>query len=215
MKTMKLLACLTLAAMLAVGCAFLPKTTRQNVYQLPAATAGSHSGPSRAISLRIVRPAATGILRSPRILVMQAPHTLSAFANARWDSPPAILWRDHLLDAFYNDGRIRDLSSDADNLRAQYELRGALRDFHLDLTGAGPTAELSLDARLVDTASQSIVAARRFSVRAPAGDSSAAEAVTAFGQAADQLAQALIDWVLSQVDTSTAPTPPNAIRKDG
>ena len=205
MKSLIQLACLSVAVLLASGCGVLPKTSRQDIYQLPASTIAAHPEPFHTLSLRIVRPAASGVLRSPRILVMQSPNKLSAFPAARWNSPPAILLRDQLLDAFYNDGRIRNLSSDTDRLPARYELGGVLRTFHLNPATTPAQVEIRLDARLVDATSQSIVATQRFTSRAAVDEQRPSNVVAALGRAADQLARELIDWTITQMGSDTPP----------
>lgn len=200
---------LLLAALLLSGCSILPETVRHDIYQMPPSALAPGQTEEVAHAMRIARPSAAGMLRSTRILVLQAPNTLSAYAGARWQSPVPALWRDHLLDAFHNDGRIRHLSGDADGLRAQYELGGTLRVFHLDLTGDSPRVQISFDARLADTASRRMVAGRRFSASEPVNAEQASEVVAAFGRAGDALARELIDWVVQQMAAGT----PAAVRK--
>ena len=57
---------------------------------------------------------------------------------------------------------------------------------------------VSLDVNLVHSASQRILASRRFEVRQSARDERLDSVVTAFGTAGDQLSRQLVDWTLAQ-----------------
>lgn len=182
------------------ACQILPERPEVALYQLPPSsiTAASDVGSTVVGSLRLDRPGTSDALGSNRILVLAADNSFEAYPGARWSAPVPTLWRDWLLDAFWRDGSINQLSVSADGLQAQLELGGMLRAFHTEYRDGRLAALIRYDALLIDTRSREIVARQRFEAREPATDNTAESAVQALGIAADRLAAELIGW------TSTA-----------
>ena len=81
------------------------------------------------------------------------------------------------------------LSSDTDGLQADYELGGTLRSFQSEYRNGVAQVVISLDARLVDTATRRIVSGRRFTVIEAVKGVQVSEVVVAFGSANDALAR--------------------------
>ncbi|SDH93810.1 cholesterol transport system auxiliary component [Pseudomonas delhiensis] len=186
-----------LAALLG-ACSILPRAETPDVYLLPAQQQPPRATPAVDWSLRVLAPRASQVLDSNRIAVQPRGDLLSVYKGARWaDGAPPLL-RDRLLDAFRADGRIQALSSDEVSLQADLELGGDLRAFQGEYRDKGVEAVVILEARLVRSATQRIVATRRFEVRQPAAGEKVPEVVTAFGQATDRLAAEVVGWTLQQ-----------------
>ncbi|MFW6094374.1 MAG: ABC-type transport auxiliary lipoprotein family protein [Pseudomonadota bacterium] len=187
-------------ALAAGACTVLPESQPLEVFALPASelehTAAAAAGAGR--HLRIDAPGASGLLRSDRILVAHRDNRLSVYAGARWSAQVPTLWRDHLVDAFSGAAGFASVTSDAANLQADRVLGGTLRAFQVNDAGPSPAVEIRLDARLIDPGSRRVLAARRLSVREPAGGRSVENAVRAFGRAGDRLAEQLVSWTLEQ-----------------
>ncbi|SDH37851.1 ABC-type transport auxiliary lipoprotein family protein [Pseudomonas panipatensis] len=200
--TLRLLGCCALAAQLG-ACSILPKTEAPDIYRLPASQQPAAASPAVDWSLRVNAPKASQALDSNRIAVLPSGDLLSVYKGARWsDSAPALL-RDRLLDAFRADGRIQGLSSDAVNLQADLELGGDLRAFQSEYRNGHVETVITLEARLVRSANQRILATRHFEVRQPATDDKLPQVISAFGQAADRLAAQVVGWTLQQGQMQT------------
>ena len=194
---LRLLGYSALAALLG-ACSILPRAETPDVYLLPAQQQPPHATPAVDWSLRVLAPRASQVLDSNRIAVQPRGDLLSVYKGARWaDGAPPLL-RDRLLDAFRADGRIQALSSDEVSLQADLELGGDLRAFQGEYRDKGVEAVVILEARLVRSATQRIIATRRFEVRQPATGEKVPEVVTAFGQATDRLATEVVGWTLQQ-----------------
>ncbi|QKT03916.1 membrane integrity-associated transporter subunit PqiC [Ectothiorhodospiraceae bacterium 2226] len=193
----RLLAAAALAGAL-VGCNILPEARTYDLYRLPPSAVADAGEPPVDWALRITRPAHNDLLGTASIAVLPEGHRLSVYEGARWTSPVPILWRDHLLEAFQNDGRVRQLSTDADMLRADLELGGVLRAFQTEYRDGAPHVVIRLDAQLVDLAGRRLHAGRRFEVIEPTRSAEVPAVVEAFGRAGDRLAAALIDWTLRE-----------------
>ncbi|MET0332314.1 MAG: ABC-type transport auxiliary lipoprotein family protein, partial [Dyella sp.] len=122
MKAHHLLLAVTL---LLNACSILPQAEAPNVYLLPGSP-GARPRQVTAVdwSLRIQTPQAGASLDSTRIAVVPADHVITTYHGARWSDPAPVLLRDRLLDTFRHDGRVRALSSDDENLQADYVLGG-------------------------------------------------------------------------------------------
>ena len=200
---------LALAVVTLSACQILPERPVVALYQLPPSTitAATDSQGDAVRSLRLDRPGTSDALNGNRLLVLASDNSFEAYPNARWSAPVPTLWRDWLLDAFWRDGRIDQLSVVSDGLQAQFELGGTLRALHSEYDNGVLRASIRYDALLIDTRSREIVASQRFQTREPIADNSAQAAVRALGIAADAMAAELIDWTLretrSTVDTRT------------
>lgn len=191
---------LVLATLMLGACQILPERPDVALYQLPPSTIGRAAQADSAAtgSLRLDRPGTSDALGGNRILVLTADNSFAAYPGARWSAPVPTLWRDWMLDAFWRDGSVAQLSAAADGLQAQFELGGMLRSFHTEYRNGSSLAVIRYDALLIDTRSREIVASQRFEAREPAVDNTAKSAVAALGVAADRLAVELIDWTLVQ-----------------
>lgn len=191
---------LALAAFFLSGCQILPERPQVALYQLPPSTLdrAPETAGAGVDSLRLDLPGTSDALGGNRILVLTTDNSFEAYPGARWSAPVPALWRDWLLDAFWRDGSIDQLSAAADGLQAQLELGGMLRALHTELRDGRTQALIRYDALLIDTRSRTIVARQRFEAREPTADNTAAAAVAALGVAADRLATDLIAWTLDQ-----------------
>lgn len=186
------------------ACQILPERPEVALYQLPpSSTQGtSDTGSMVGSSLRLDRPGTSDALGSNRILVLAANNSFETYPGARWSAPVPTLWRDWLLDAFWRDGSIEQLSASADGLQAQFELGGMLRALHTEFRDGRTQALIHYDALLIDTQSREIVARQRFTAREATADNTAESAVQALGIAADRLASDVIRWTLTTINDS-------------
>jgi cholesterol transport system auxiliary component len=181
-----------------LSCSVLPEAEPADIYQLPPSTLTGAAAASVLSGLRIATPATADSLGGTRILAMVGDNSFQAYPDARWAAPVPQLWRDWLLNAFWQDGRVAGLSASTDGLQASVELRGMLRALHNEVGDSAGVALIQYDAQLVDTATRQILRARRFEAREPVAGTSAGQLVAALGIAADRIAVELIAWTLSE-----------------
>ncbi|MDD1506755.1 ABC-type transport auxiliary lipoprotein family protein [Pseudomonas sp. CNPSo 3701] len=193
----------TAGALLLTGllsaCSVLPKGEPLEVYLLPSNLPVRAAGKQReSWSLRVNRPQSSQLLDSPRIAVLPQGDRISAYQGARWSDRAPALFRDRLIGALLDDGRVGAVSSDDSRLQADLELSSDLRAFQSEYRNGRPEVHILLDARLVQAGNQRILASRRFEVRQIAGDTAVESVVKTFGAANDQLSRQLIDWVVQE-----------------
>ena len=111
------------------ACSILPKSEPVQVYLLPSQSAPASAVSSVSWSLRLNTPQTSQALNSARIAVLPTANEFSTYAGSSWSDAAPRLLRNHLLNAFQNDGRVRALSSDDDNLQADLQLGGELQAF--------------------------------------------------------------------------------------
>jgi cholesterol transport system auxiliary component len=182
---------------LLTACSILPASEPVQVYLLPSQNPPASQSSAVDWSLRLNTPQASQALGTTRIAVLPQDNQFSTYAGSRWSDPAPSLLRNHLLNAFQSDGRVRALSTDDDNLQADLQLGGELQAFQSEYRDGKVKVVIRLQARLADS-SQRILATRRFEVVQPAAGTTVPEVVSAFGEASDQLAQQVLQWVLAQ-----------------
>ncbi|KIP98354.1 MULTISPECIES: ABC-type transport auxiliary lipoprotein family protein [Pseudomonas] len=198
MKALATAGALLLTGLLS-ACSILPAGETLSVYLLPSnLPVRAADVPRENWSLRVNRPQSSQLLDSPRIAVLPDGDLISAYQGARWSDRAPALFRDRLIGAFLDDGRIGAVSSDDSRLQADLELSSDLRAFQSEYRNGRPEVHILLDARLVQAGNQRILASRRFEVRHIANDTAVPSVVKTFGAANDQLSQQVIDWVVEQ-----------------
>lgn len=176
------------------ACSVLPKTEPVTTYQLPAPQFSASSQPALAQSLRIVTPAASYALQTPRIMVTPEGNTINSYQGARWTDPNPVLLREHLVQAFQQDGSFASVSTEVHALQTDVQLFSDLRQFQTLYQGGNASAVIELDAKLVDPGSRQVIASRHFRVSQPLTDTAVPAVVNGLGAAADTLARQLLDW---------------------
>ncbi len=191
--------CLATLALLG-GCSLLPDAEPVQTFLLPSSQAqASDRAAPLPHSLGIARPQASMVLDSTRIAVIPQGSEISSYKGARWSDPAPALLRDRLLEAFQADGRFATLSSAEQHLQSDFLLVGNLLAFQSEYRGGTPEIAIRLDARLVRSSTQRVVASHSFVVRQPSDAVEIPAVVAAFGQAGDQLAEQLVRWTASQM----------------
>lgn len=176
------------------ACSVLPKTEPVTTYQLPSPQFSASTQPPLAQSLRIVTPAASYALQTPRIMVTPEGNTINSYQGARWTDPNPVLLREHLVQAFQQDGGFASVSTEVHALQTDVQLFSDLRQFQTLYQGGNASAVIELDAKLVDPGSRQVIASRHFRVSQPLTDTAVPAVVNGLGAAADTLARQLLDW---------------------
>ncbi|MGO4311934.1 ABC-type transport auxiliary lipoprotein family protein [Pseudomonas sp. KB_15] len=191
------------------SCSILPKPEPFEVYRLPSAqsASASHGTPQRW-SLRLSKFQSSEVLNSPNIAVIPQGDVISHYKGSRWSDPAPVLVRNRLLDGFQHDGRVPLLSTDDSIFQTDLELGGSLQAFQTEYQGTNASAVVRLDALLVRSYDQRILASRRFEVRQPLSDVQVPAVVAGFGQANDQLTAQVVNWAVEQGQKLVPPPRP-------
>jgi cholesterol transport system auxiliary component len=176
------------------ACTGLPESGALKIYQLPEVRIASTHQAVLPFSLRINTPYAGLALNSSRLMVNTQGEQLSSYHGVRWSDSPTILLREHLAVAFARYGGLINISTDEHALHADMHLGSDLRRFQVTRTGS-PRVVIELDARVINPGSRRILTSHTFIVEQPLPDVQISHVIEAFGIAANQLAEQIIHWV--------------------
>lgn len=196
--SMRLLAPLCVLAL--AGCSVLASGDRHpiTIYAPQARVAVDPSWPWVEWQLAVAKPAAARLVDSPRINVRPTPGELEVYRGATWSQPATDMLEDALLRGFEDSGRIGAVARIATGIRSDYKLAIDLRRFESDYAGnARPAATIELNAKLIHSLDQRVVASRTFLVAEPAADTTVASVTTAFETALGRTTGELIGWTLA------------------
>lgn len=135
---------------------------------------------------------------SPRINVRPTPAELEVYRGATWSQPATDMLEDALLRGFEDSGRIAAVARIASGIRADYKLSIDLRRFESDYAGnARPAATIELNAKLIHSLNQRVVASRTFLLAEPAAGTEVASVAAAFETALGRTTTELVGWTLA------------------
>ena len=195
--SIKLLAPLCLLVL--SGCSVLAGGDRQSttIYAPQVRVAADPAWPQVNWQLSIAKPSAARLVDSPRINVRPTPGELEVYRGATWSQPATDMLEDTLLRGFEDSGRISAVARIATGIRSDYKLTTDLRRFESDYRGGDmPAATIELNAKLIHSIDQRVVASRTFLVAEPAASAELPNVAHAFEGALDKVASELIGWTL-------------------
>ena len=194
------------------GCSVLASGDRNPtiIYAPQARITANPAWPQVDWQLAIAKPTAARLVDSPRINVRPTPGELEVYRGANWSQPATDLLEDTLLRGFEDSGRINAVARVAAGIRADYKLAIDLRRFESDYAGGSvPAATIELNAKLIHSIDQRVVASRTLLLAEPAADTEVASVANAFETALGKVSTELVGWTLSagQADQQAHPTP--------
>ncbi len=136
----------TLALLGSAGCG-VPRTHYYMVESPHGQPMGS-GGISKAIVVERFR--ANQVLLEDRILYRENENEVNYYEYQRWTSPPVDLVTNYFVHHLKDTGTFANVSQASEGLRADYTLRGRVRHFEEVDQGKQVSAEVALEAELVD-----------------------------------------------------------------
>lgn len=189
-----------LACMLLAGCSILsggsPKD-RSTLYAPDPRIAADPAWPTVQWQLAIVPATATRMIDSLRIAVRPTPSELQVYKGASWAKTPTSMLEDALLRGLEDSGKIPAVARQGSGIAADFRLVMDLRRFEADYAGAAvPSATIEVNAKLLHSIDQQIVASRTFLSRQPAASAAVPDVAAAFDPALSDIARQLAGWTL-------------------
>ena len=151
-------------------------------------------------AVEVPRPMASKALSTDRIALVIERGSIAFVANARWEAAAPRLFQELIVSTFTASDRVRAAVRPEDGVRTEYELRIDLSRFeaaYRDGAGAPPTVIVMFDAKLIDTRTRDLVAAKAFRSLEPASSVQMTDIVDAFDAAASRAADDLVAWSVS------------------
>lgn len=182
------------------GCSLLAGGDKGSttIYAPEAKVTVDPAWPSVDWQLAIAKPAASRLIDSPRINVRPTPGQLEVYRGATWSQPATDMLEDTLLRAFEDSGRVPAVARIATGIRSDYKLVLDLRRFESDYRGGDlPAATIEVNAKLIHSIDQQVVASRTFLEVHPSASTDIVNVAKAFEQALQQITHELVGWTLS------------------
>ena len=154
--------------------------------------------PAVSWQLVVAKPLAGETLDSSDIAVRPAPGTLQVYAESQWsDSAPNLL-QSALVQAFEDSGKIASVGRQSTGLHGDFTLLLDMRQFESVYGDPSrpPSAVIEVQAKLLASANNRVLAAKTFRVGVPARDKEVPEVVDAFQNAMTDLVGQMVDWTL-------------------
>jgi cholesterol transport system auxiliary component len=156
------------------------------------------SWPEASWQLSINRPEAARIVDSPRIAVRPSPGELQVYKGAAWARTPSEQLQDVVLHTLEDSRKIAAVARQGSGIAADYKLEMDLRRYEADYAGgAVPAATIEVNAKLLRSIDQDVVASRTFLQAVPAAGTDTALVAQAFGQALAAIGHDIAGWTLA------------------
>lgn len=204
MKSMRLtrlfLVPVAASLMLLSGCSVLGSTQRDpvTIYSPLIQVAPDPSWPSVNWQLAVAKPTAARVVDSARISVRPVPGEVQVYKGVGWSQPSTDLVEATVLRALEDSGKIGSVARPGSGIRADYRLVMDLRRFDSDYAGnALPSAVIELNAKLMNTVDQRVVASHTFLQTQPASATDVGQVVVAFELALEKMGQEVVGWTLT------------------
>ena len=182
MKALRIPLILSLVAL--AGCSsILGSGPREptTIYAPEVRVAADPAWPTVAWSLVIAKPTAARVVDSPRISVRPTPGELQVYRGVSWAQPATELVQDAVQRTLEDSGRIPAVASADAGILGDYKLVMDVRRFEADYAGAAlPSAVVEINAKLVSSRDQRVVASRTFLQQQPATSVEVAQVAQAF-----------------------------------
>ncbi len=197
-----------LALALAAGACALPGGgDPPQLYTLTPKSTFDPNLPRVEWQLIVERPVASAGINTPRIAVQRTVLTLDYFARANWTDQAPALVQTLLVESFENTKKIRAVSRESTQLRADYVLQTELREFQAehDTPGKPPQAHVRLNGKLIRMPDRTIIDSQTADRTARAERNDMESVVLAFDEALGKVMKQMIEWALVAPGTTARP----------
>lgn len=195
-----------LVALSLAGCSILGGNHEPvTIYAPDPQVSADSSWPQVAWQLALAPPAAARFVDSHRIAVRPTPGELQVYKGARWSKAPSTQLEDTVLHALEDSGKIGAVARQESGIAADYKLVMDLRRFEADYAGnATPAATIEVNAKLLHSIDQEVIAARTFRQAVPVGGTGTGLVAQAFGRALGAISHDIAGWSLVNGDAHEA-----------
>lgn len=201
-----------LGALLAAGltfsaCALPGAGDPPQLYTLTPKSTFDGALPMVEWQLVVERPIASAGLNTPRIAVQRSPVTMDYFARANWTDQAPALVQTLLIESFENTKKIRAVSRESTQLRADYVLQTELREFQAEYDTAGkpPQARVRINGKLIRMPDRVIVDSQTVERAIRAERNDVESVVLAFDDALGKVMKQTVEWALAAPRSTARP----------
>ncbi len=200
-KAIACAALVSLAGLSLSGCSILGSGSprdRASIYAPDPRIQADPSWPNVTWQLAIAPATAARMSDTLRIAVRPTPGEIQVYRGASWAKTPTDMLEDAVLRGLEDSGKIRAVARQGSGIAADFKLVMDLRRFEADYAGgATPAATIEVNAKLLHSIDQQVVASRTFLATQPAASTAVQDAAAAFEPALAQLARDIDGWALT------------------
>lgn len=200
-KSLGLAAIAALIGATLAGCSILgggSERDRANIYAPDPRIQADPAWPNVTWQLAIAPATAARMSDSLRIAVRPMPGEIQVYKGASWAKTPTDMLEDAVLRGLEDSGKIQGVARQGSGIAADFRLVMDLRRFEADYAGgAAPTATIEVNAKLLHTIDQQVVASRTFLAQQAAAGTAVQDATAAFEPALAQIARDVGGWTLT------------------
>lgn len=191
------------AALFLVGCSILGDNKDPvTIYAPEPQVTVDPAWPKADWQLIVTSPSAARVVDSPRIAVRTSPEEVQVYKRVRWAKTPTTQLEDTVLQTLESSNKIAAVGRVESGMSADYRLVMNLRRFEADYNGqAIPAATIVVNAILLHSTDQKVVATHTFSQAVPAAGTDTDLVARAFGQALGTISSQIAGWTLVNGDT--------------
>ena len=184
-------------AALAAACEVPGKGPPPILYRLTPKSTFREDLPTVSWQLVLELPLANAGLSTTRIALYRDPTNLEYYARASWTDRAPNMVLTLMIESFENSGKIIAVGRESIGLRSDFVLKTELREFQAEYYGGDlPTAHVAINAKLVQSATRTIVGSRSFESRFEARADSREAIIAAFDEALGKTLKRLVEWTL-------------------
>jgi len=201
---------LLLASLLLASCSILGGSRQSaTIYAPDPRIAPDPIWPAVSWQLEIAHPEAARMIDSQRIAVQPSPGELQVYKGVSWAKSPSDQVQDTVLRALEDSQKIAAVARKGSGAAADYTLLMELRRYDADYAGhAVPAATIEINAKLLQSPEQAIVATHTFVQAVPAAATDTASVAHAFGTALGRIGHDISGWTLLNGNAHQRPRAP-------
>lgn len=192
-----------LAALLAIvvaGCNIVPKRSVIAVYDPQPRTVVDPAWPAVRAQLVVMRPNASRMIDSSRVLVRPVPGELQVYAGASWMQPAPDMLQDAIVRTLEDSGKTAGVMRRGGGIAGDYDLLMDVRRFDADYAaGTTPSAVIEVSATLVRGEMNQVVAQRLFRSASPSASTAIPDVSQAFERSLADITQQISGWSLQNM----------------
>ena len=201
------------AALSVTGCAGLGAisnvTTPTDLYLLTPKSTFDPSLPELNDQIVVEEPTATAAVDTDRITVQPTPLRVQYLPRARWIDRAPLIVQSLLIESFENTDKVGAVGSSTVGLRADYIVVTDIREFQAHVVGEEDalSVDVRLNIKLVDGATDRIIASQSFFEVVLSETSDAPDVVAAFDEALGGTMRDAVEWSIRRMASHSARNP--------
>lgn len=168
------------------------------IYTLDPRVVADPAWPVATWQMTISPPSAARMIDSFRIAVRPTPDVMQVYKDAAWSRPPTDMLVDAILRTLEDSGKIHGVARQGAGITATYRLVIDMRRFEATYDGNTlPSATIEINAKLVHSIGQDVVATRTFLHAEPATATDVPAVVDAFSRSLGVITTDVAGWALA------------------